>query len=210
MKKWFCLVAMALSLSFAGCTSEGDALLDGPTLKQQELKLLKEHGWHDDGAFIGIFSVQWFDGNSFVGTGTMNTDGWMTFDFIPTENIMGKLMPENSVVKVDDGQYWNHDALGYLEQGSSEGHKISFVVRDPYPFPEGRHSIISGTYNGSDVLFLLVYEDSEASYDADRDCWEGTLKVKAVQILTKTGETLEVKTSTPSLALRFQSQKRVE
>jgi len=134
----------------------------------------------------------------------------MTFGFIPSDYVLSKFIPTNSVAKIDDGQFWNNDVLGYLEQSASGTKNISFSVRAPYQFPEGRHSIISGIYNGSDVSFALVYENSEASYDAGKDSWEGTLKVKSVLILAKSGEILKEVSLKPSLTLRFQSHNRVK
>ena len=86
----------------------------------------------------------------------------------------------------------------------------SFVVRDPSPYPEGRHSMISGLYNGSEVYFLPVYEDSEARYDVESDSWHGTVKFKSVMVLSKQGDTIANLELSPAFTLAFRSVGRIE
>lgn len=215
MKNLIYLVVGVLSLSLSGCSSDNDDLInESPENKEvfdsKVKEVMESKGWHADGPFTGKFDVQWFDGDKNVGAGTMNTTGWMQFEFMPTEYTIGKFVPAGASAKVNDGQYWNNDALGYLKQELAASDNYSFVVRDPSPYPEGRHSTITGLYNGSEVNFLPVYEDGEARYDVESDSWSGTVKIKSVVVLTKQGETIANLELSSAFTLAFRSIGRIE
>lgn len=202
-------------LALCGCSTESDDLInESPENKEimdsKVKEVMESNGWHADGPFTGKFDVQWYDGDKNVGAGTMNTTGWMQFGFIPTEYTIGKFVPSGISAKVNDGLYWNNDALGYLNQEVAGNDNYSFVVRDPSPYPEGPHSMIAGLYNDSEVYFLPVYEDGEARYDVESDSWSGTVKIKSVVVLTKQGETIANLELSSAFTLAFRSIGRIE
>jgi len=202
------LMCCVIAASLVGCTSDEREDVLPITPEQDLAKTIEPYGGHLSGDFIGQFYVSYYDGSAEIGQGSINTDGWFTFDYLPGNYLIKQVMPAGEEYTINEAHRWGGERFGY-KSGSVSGVNQTFCLSLIEGIATGvRYSGITGTYHGKEAFFTGIYDESTILYNSASDQWSGEIRFKGILVLSDKGEELGRIEVTPSYALSFRSSGR--